>query len=110
MRILCLAVLLAAAPAAAQPPAGTRSCLSSSQIRSTTLTDAHEIVARVGKSMWRNGTNGCDAIRKDRGFVLQSPQARYCSGDIVSVFDPASRFEYGACTLGIWEKVAGKAG
>ncbi len=110
MRILCLALLLAAVPAAAEPVTGSRSCLSANQIRSTTLTDAHEIMARVGRTFWRNGTGGCDVIQKDRGFALQSTQAQYCSGDIVSVFDPGSRFQYGACTLGPWEKLPGKPG
>ena len=107
MRTPCLLILALATPALAQAPAA-RSCLSANQIRSTTLTDAHEILARVNRTVWRNATNGCDAIRAGRGFRLQSTQAQYCSGDIVAVFEPASRFEYGACTLGTWETVAAK--
>ncbi len=110
MRTLCFFLFIGAAvPAVAQPqpqaPPATRSCLSANQIKSTTLTDAHEIMAKVNRSVWRNAAGGCDVLRKDRGFVLQSPQARYCSGDIVQVFEPLTRFEYGACTLGTWEKV-----
>ncbi len=107
MRPALFAVLIGAAfPAAAQPAVTpTRQCLSAIQIVSTSLTDAHEIIARVGTTRWRNAANGCDALQSGRGFRLQSTQAQYCSGDIVAVFEPATRFEYGSCTLGTWEKV-----
>ena len=43
---------------------------------------------------------GCPALDYGRTMITRTPSASLCSGDIVTVFDPVSRIEYGGCGLG----------
>lgn len=43
---------------------------------------------------------GCVGLNFGRAIKVQSPATRLCRGDTVTVFDPVSGIEYGACGLG----------
>ena len=43
---------------------------------------------------------GCPELTGGRALRLRTPSTRVCRGDIVSVFDPLSEFDYGSCALG----------
>jgi hypothetical protein len=43
---------------------------------------------------------GCPALDFGRAIRIQTPAARLCRGDVVTVFDPLSDIGYGSCSLG----------
>lgn len=43
---------------------------------------------------------GCPEVGLGRALRTRTPSTRLCAGDIASVFDPVSGFEYGGCGLG----------
>jgi hypothetical protein len=97
-----------AAPAAAAPAAvapATRDCLENRDIRAREISAEHGYFARTPQGWWRNTGPACSAYAPNRALVTRSPQNRQCKGDIVVVFDPFSRIEFGACGLGAWERV-----
>lgn len=42
----------------------------------------------------------CPYLNRDRAIRIRTISDRLCRGDIVEVFDPVSRVEFGACGLG----------
>jgi hypothetical protein len=44
--------------------------------------------------------SGCPELSSGRALITRTPSTRLCEGDIVTVFDPVSRSEYGSCGLG----------
>ena len=43
---------------------------------------------------------GCPDLSYGRALKIRTPSTQICRGDIVTVFDPVSRVEYGGCGLG----------
>ena len=43
---------------------------------------------------------GCPDLNYGRALKIRTPSTQICRGDIVTVFDPVSRVEYGGCGLG----------
>ena len=43
---------------------------------------------------------GCPSLEYGRSMLTLTPMSQLCEGDIVTIFDPVSRFEYGSCGLG----------
>jgi hypothetical protein len=43
---------------------------------------------------------GCPDLASGRALKTRTPMTQLCRGDIVTVFDPVSGFEYGSCSLG----------
>lgn len=99
-----------AAPAAAAPPATppeTTRCLSNRDIRAKVTTAADGYFARTRQGWWRNNGQVCSAYGPNRALVTRSIEDRQCRGDLVVVFDPVSRIEFGSCALGDWVRVDG---
>lgn len=108
---MMMALLLAASGAADAPPKPadkppeTRACLENRDIRAREASAQHGYYARTPQGWWRNTGPACSAYAPNRALITRSPQNRQCSGDIVVVFDPFSRIEFGVCALGKWERV-----
>lgn len=94
----------AAAGSAATPE--RRDCLNNREIRGTRQRADVGYYAQTGKAWWRN-TAQCAVWRPNVIITTFSNSDRQCSGDLVQVLDRLSRINYGGCTLGVWEKVAG---
>jgi hypothetical protein len=43
---------------------------------------------------------GCPDLEPGRALITRKPSTQLCAGDIATVFDPVTRFEYGSCGLG----------
>lgn len=43
---------------------------------------------------------GCPGLGRDRTLVTNTPSGQLCRGEIVSIIDPISNTQFGACTLG----------
>ncbi len=43
---------------------------------------------------------GCPELTSGRALMTQTTKAQLCRGDIVTVFDPVTRMEFGGCSLG----------
>ena len=43
---------------------------------------------------------GCPSLDRGRSLATVTPMSQLCEGDIVTIFDPVSRFEVGSCPLG----------
>jgi hypothetical protein len=57
-----------------------------------------------GGRLWVNRpAAGCPDLRMSRALKTRTPSTRLCRGDIATVFDPLTRFEYGGCGLGDFE-------
>lgn len=107
-RLLAAAVLVAvAAPAfAADTPPETRLCLENRSIRAKDLSPANGYFVRTSQGWWRNTGPSCAAYARDRALITRSTENRQCRGDVVVVFEPFSRIEFGSCVLGAWERVS----
>ena len=58
----------------------------------------------TGGRLWVNRpSGGCPDLRMTRALKTRTPSTRLCRGDIATVFDPLTRFEYGGCGLGDFE-------
>jgi hypothetical protein len=94
-----------AEPVPAAAPPQTLACLDNRDIRTRQMSAEHGYFARTPQGWWRNTGPACSAYAPNRALVTRSPHNRQCRGDIVTVFDPFSRLEFGACVLGSWERV-----
>ena len=111
MRIILSALLVAglaatSAPVFAKDALASKDCLNNRDIRSKRLSSEAGYFAKTSNGWWRNAGAACSAYGRDRALVTRTYNDRQCKGDIVNVFDPFSRIDYGACVLGAWEKVA----
>jgi hypothetical protein len=52
------------------------------------------------KLVYLNDTGGCPAMRPSAALRIRTPSTQFCSGDIITFFDPSSGIEYGGCGLG----------
>lgn len=54
-----------------------------------------------GRTLYVNRPrSACPTLGSSSALRIRTPSTRFCSGDIVDVFDPATGFEHGGCTLG----------
>lgn len=98
--------IIAAVPARAEDkPPETQLCIENRSIRAKEVSAEHGYFVRTPQGWWRNTGPACSAYGPNRALVTRSIENRQCRGDIVTVFDPFSRIEYGACVLGAWERV-----
>ncbi len=97
---------LSVGAAAATPSATTKTCIGNREIKAKNLSAENGYFVRTSQGWWRN-TVSCPAFGPDRSLVTRSYNDRQCRGDLVEVFDPFSRINFGGCPLGIWEKVEG---
>lgn len=59
------------------------------------------IFESIGSTLYVNRPPaGCPELKRNRALRTRTTSTRLCSGDLVSVFDPVSGFEYGGCGLG----------
>lgn len=100
------AAMATAAPAAAAVGSERRDCLTNREIRGTRQRADVGYYAETSKGWWRNAAS-CAVWRPGVIITTASNSDRQCSGDLVQVLDRLSRINYGGCTLGAWEKVAG---
>jgi hypothetical protein len=57
-----------------------------------------------GGRLWVNRpAAGCPDLRMSRALKTRTPSTRLCRGDIATVFDTLTGFEYGGCGLGEFE-------
>jgi len=57
--------------------------------------------SRTGDVLWVNRPAGaCPALDPTRAIRVKTPASRLCRGDIVMVFDPSTKIEFGGCALG----------
>lgn len=104
--LLAVVGLVAALPARADDkPPETQLCLENRSIRNKDASAEHGYFARTPQGWWRNTGPACSAYGPNRALVTRSTQDRQCRGDVVVVFDPFTRIEYGGCVLGAWERV-----
>jgi hypothetical protein len=97
--------LAATVAARADEPPETRTCLENRNIRAKEISAEHGYFARTPQGWWRNTGPACSAYGPNRALMSRSIENRQCRGDIVVVFDPFSRIEFGACVLGDWKRV-----
>ena len=86
-------------------PPETQLCLENRSIRAKDVSAEHGYYARTPQGWWHNTGPSCSAYGPNRALLTRSTQDRQCRGDVVAVFDPFTRIEYGACVLGAWERV-----
>jgi len=108
--LVALLTVAVAAPSIAAPAiaaaATSKKCLTNREIRGKDISAENGYFARTSRGWWRNAA-ACPAFGSDRALTTRSNTNSQCSGDLVTVFHPFSRIEYGGCVLGDWEKVAG---
>ncbi|KAB7645485.1 hypothetical protein [Polymorphobacter fuscus] len=85
----------------------TQLCLENRALRAKELSATHGYYVRTSQGWWRNTGPACPAYGPNRALATQSTQNRQCRGDVVNVFDPFSRIQFGGCVLGAWERVSG---
>ncbi|HEY0132379.1 MAG TPA: hypothetical protein VGB57_13345 [Allosphingosinicella sp.] len=80
-------------------------CVSSRDLRGNRSAGETAIVfSGTGGRLWVNRpAAGCPDLRMSRALRTRTPSTRLCRGDIATVFDPLTRFEYGGCGLGEFE-------
>jgi len=115
MRILPLAVVLAllapgvadafrTTPTVEQALAGRTagkpvSCIQLQRIDSSQIFDSGAILYRMkGGPDYLNDPH-CPSLKRDRAIASRTPGTSLCSGDILRVFEPVSRIDYGSCPL-----------
>lgn len=79
------------------------SCLPMNMVQSTIQAGTKAIMFSTGGNKWyRNDLrNGCSLLGSDRILVFNNmTNGQYCSLDMFSVVDNASRVNYGSCSLG----------
>jgi hypothetical protein len=58
----------------------------------------------IGGRKWVNRpAGGCPSLEFGRALRVRTTSSQLCRNDIVTVFDPVSRSEYGGCGLGDFE-------
>ncbi len=104
--LVAAAGLVAAVPVLADDkPPETQLCIENRSIRTKDVSAEHGYFVRTPQGWWRNTGPSCSAYGPNRALLTRSTQDRQCRGDVVAVFDPFTRIEYGACVLGAWERV-----
>jgi hypothetical protein len=88
-----------------EPDGPPVNCVASRDLRGNRSAGESAIVfTGAGGRLWVNRPSaGCPDLRSSRALRTRTPSTRLCRGDIATVFDPVSRFEYGGCGLGDFE-------
>lgn len=84
-------------------PVGTANCIPLSQVRSSRIIDPTAIIYEITSNrLYVNQPAGgrCTGLRKDRALVTRITTGNLCNLDLVTVIDPPSPIQYGACPLG----------
>jgi hypothetical protein len=97
---------LSVGAAAAAPSATSKTCIGNREVKSKNLSAENGYFVRTSSGWWHN-TVSCPAFAADRALITRSYNDRQCRGDLVEVYHPFSRINYGGCVLGAWEKVEG---
>jgi hypothetical protein len=124
MRSSLLALLLLAAPAAAEtradkraaeaaaiaalPATGeARKCVPIAEIQQTRPIGQTMLLIRASANRWYRNTlrQPCTSLREDRVLVYRTTASTLCDIDLVDVIDPVSRITFGPCFLGTFEPV-----
>lgn len=102
---LFLATTTAEPAANAPSQTETRQCMRNRDIRGQRATADAGYFVRTWQGWWRNTGPACPGLGTNRMLVSFRPSDTQCSGDIVNAVDQFSQINYGACTLGGWERV-----
>ncbi len=102
--MVCIALLVGAAPAAADPATSLR-CIRTQQIKEARQVAGQGYFVRTGKGWWRNAAQACSAFGPDRTLITRIAEAQLCRGDIVDVVNLQTGFSHGSCGLDEWQKV-----
>ena len=96
---------LAAQLSGFEPAGPPVQCVNSRDLRGNRSAGETAIVfSGTGGRLWVNRpAAGCPDLRMSRALKTRTPGTRLCRGDIATVFDPLTRFEYGGCGLGEFE-------
>jgi hypothetical protein len=113
MRILIALLLIAAAapvsaaetPASETPGSEPQTCLANRDIQARRMTAEQGYYVRTSKGWWHNLGPSCSAYGRNRALITRTLNNQQCRGDVVTVVDPFSRIEFGACALGAWQQV-----
>jgi hypothetical protein len=112
LRTVVLALLLAAAPAAAQkaPPTDPMTLKATGEAQTCIPTRANVSTKQAGDSllMFRSGSNWfrnelrarCPWMRDDRILIFRTTMTQYCELDPFEIVDPVSGINFGICSLG----------
>lgn len=90
-------------PATLQSTGKAVNCLSMNNVQSTIQAGDKVIMFKTNNNQWyRNDLkNSCSLLGQDRILVFKNmSNGQYCSLDMFSVVDSASRTNYGGCSLG----------
>jgi hypothetical protein len=93
---------LAAALQGYEPSGPPVSCIESRGLQGNHSAGEGAIIFEsAGSSLYVNRPRvSCPELKSGRALRTRSTSTRFCSGDIVTVFDPVANFEYGSCSLG----------
>lgn len=112
LRMMALALVLAAAPATAKkaPPTDpmtlkatgeSQTCIPSRANISTKQSGDSVVMFRAGSRWFRNELRArCPWMRDDRILIFRSMTTQYCELDPFEVVEPVSGINYGICALG----------
>lgn len=112
LRMMALALLLAAAPAAAKkaPPTDpmtlkatgeSQTCIPSRANISTKQSGDNVVMFRAGSKWFRNELRArCPWMRDDRILIFRTMTTQYCELDPFEIVEPVSGINYGICSLG----------
>ena len=75
-------------------------CISQTRIIDTQTFDDGSIYYRMaGSADYLNRPHECAALKADRAYATRTPSTSLCAGDILEIFDSASRIPYGSCSF-----------
>ncbi|HEX9946201.1 MAG TPA: hypothetical protein VGA98_01540 [Allosphingosinicella sp.] len=88
-----------------EPDGAPVQCVNSRDLKGNRSAGETAIVfTGTGGRLWVNRpAAGCPDLRSSRALRTRTPSTRLCRGDIATVFDPVSRFDFGGCALGDFE-------
>jgi hypothetical protein len=79
----------------------TVDCVSEHDLRGNHSAGDAVVFEGVGSTIYVNRPpTACPDLTSSRALRVRTPSSRLCRGDIVTIFDPTSRIEYGSCSLG----------
>ena len=84
----------------------TKNCLIKSRVRDTDMIDDYTIIfeAKGGKYYVNELNARCNRLAAEGRFRTQSTQNKFCSGDIITVFNDFN-IVLGSCALGDFEEL-----
>ena len=78
------------------------SCVSQRLLRNNSSIGESVILfeANDGRLYVNRPPAGCPSLDRGRSLATVTPMSQLCEGDIVTIFEPVSRFQVGSCPLG----------